>query len=368
MTLKENSMKFVFSTRWLICLAIIVLSLIAVYMVFQVGPYFSPLWNMIRTVAVPIVISMILAYLLHPLVDGLMKCKLHRTLAILVIYIFFLGGLTVLIWFAAPLLITQIKDLIKQLPEMESSLRQWAQILDQQLSYLPDGVHKGIDDALGNFEQTIMKGIMGVVHTLGSLLGNLFTLIVVPFLVFYLLNDVEVIQKGLYFFIPHKQRKPALKLWKDIDHSLGEYVRGQIMVGFVIGVLAFIGYYLIGLPYPLFLAVIVAVTNIIPYFGPFIGAGPAVFVALITDPTLLLWVIIVNMIIQVMEGNVLAPWIVGRRLHIHPVFIIFALLIGAEVGGILGLILAVPFFVVLKVVVHNSVLHFRQYRKTVESD
>jgi predicted PurR-regulated permease PerM len=83
---------------------------------------------------------------------------------------------------------------------------------------------------------------------------------------------------------------------------------------------------------------------------------------------LLLWVIIVNMIIQVMEGNVLAPWIVGRRLHIHPVFIIFALLIGAEVGGILGLILAVPFFVVLKVVVHNSVLHFRQYRKTVESD
>jgi predicted PurR-regulated permease PerM len=361
-------MKFVFSTRWLICLGIIVLSLITVYLLFQIVPYFSPVWNVMWTVAVPFILSMIVAYLLHPLVDGLIKCRLNRTLAILLIYVFFLGGLSVLVWLGAPVLVTQIKDLINQLPEIESNLQKWAWVLDQQLDYLPDRVHKGIDDSLGNFERAASKAMMGVVNTLGSLIGNLFVLIVVPFLVFYLLNDVEVIQKGIYLFIPHKQRKPALRLWKDIDHSLGEYIRGQITVGLVVGILSFIGYFTIGLPYALFLAVIVGITNIIPYFGPFIGAAPAAFVALMTDPTLFLWVALINTTIQILEGNVLAPWIVGRRLHIHPVFIIFALLVGAEIGGILGLILAVPFFVVLKVVVHNSVLHFRQYRKAVESD
>jgi predicted PurR-regulated permease PerM len=361
-------MKFVFSTRWLICLGIIVLSLITVFLLFQIAPYFLPVWNVVWTVAVPFILSMILAYLLHPLVDGLIKFRLNRTIAIIIIYVFFLGGLTVLVWIGAPILITQVKDFIKQLPEIESNLQQWAMVLDQQLDYLPDRVHKGIDDSLGNFEQAATEFVMGIVSTLGSLIGNLFVLIVVPFLVFYLLNDVEVMQKGFYLFIPHKQRKPMIKLWKDIDHSLGEYVRGQIMVAIVVSILAFTGYFTIGLPYPLFLAIIVGITNIIPYFGPFIGAAPAVFVALMTDPTLLLWVIIVNSIIQILEGNVLAPWIVGKRLHIHPLFIIFALLIGAEVGGILGLILAVPIFVVLKVIVHNSVLHFSQYKKSVESD
>jgi predicted PurR-regulated permease PerM len=361
-------MKFVFSTRWLICLGIVVLALIAVYLLFQLGPYFLPVWSIIRTIVVPLVISMILAYLLHPLVDGLIKCKLNRTLAILMIYIVFLGGIAMLVWLGAPIFVTQIKDLIKQLPEIESNLQQWAWTLDQQLEYLPEGVHSGIDHTLGNFEQAIINALMGVVNTLGSLIGNLFVLIVVPFLVFYLLKDVEVIQKNFHFLIPRKQRKLAIKLWKNIDHSLGEYIRGQITVGLAVGVLSFIGYYFIGLPYALFLASIVGVTNIIPYFGPFIGAAPAALVAFITEPSLVIWVILINTTLQILEGNVLAPWIVGKRLHIHPVFIIFALLIGAELGGVLGLILAVPVFVVLKVVILNSVLHLRHYKKTMESD
>lgn len=361
-------MKFVFSTRWLICFSIVVLALIAVYLLFQLGPYFLPIWNIIRTIAVPLIISMILAYLLHPLVDGLIKFKLNRTLAILLIYVLFLGGLTMLIWLGAPVFVTQVKDLIKQLPEIESNLKQWAWTLDQQLEYLPDGVHKEIDGALGNFEQAILKAMMGLVNTLGSLVGNLFVLLVVPFLVFYLLKDVEAIQKSFYFFIPRKQRKPAIKLWNNIDHSLGEYIRGQITVGLAVGVLSFIGYCFIGLPYALFLASIVGVTNIIPYFGPFIGAAPAALVAFITEPSLVIWVILINTTLQILEGNVLAPWIVGKRLHIHPVFIIFALLIGAELGGVLGLIIVVPVFVVLKVVVLNSVLHLRHHKERVEPD
>lgn len=361
-------MKFVFSTRWLMNISIIVLTLIGLYVLFLIAPYFSPVWKVIHTVSIPFLISMIIAYLLHPLVDALMKLKLGRTLSILFIYIFFLGGLSFLLWLVAPIFITQIREVIEQLPELEKTLYHWSGMMEQQLQLLPDGVHQGVDDALGKIEQGSRQAMESVVEALGSLIGNLFVLLVVPFLAFYLLKDVEVIQKSIYFFVPRKQRKPAVKLWKDIDHSLGEYIRGQIIISVIVGVLSLMGYYLIGLPYVLFLSVIVAITNIIPYFGPFIGAAPAVLVALITQPSLVLWVVVINTIIQVIEGNVLAPWIVGKRLHIHPIFIIFALLIGAELGGILGLILAVPIFVVLKVVILNTVLHLRDYKKTAKSD
>jgi predicted PurR-regulated permease PerM len=336
-------------------------------MLFLIIPYFSPVWEIIHTVSIPFLISMIIAYLLHPLVDVLMKFKLGRTLSILLIYIFFLGGVTLLLWLVAPIFITQIKEVLQQLPELERTLYHWSGVMEQQLKQLPDGVHQGVDDALGKVEQGTRQTMESVLEAMGSLIGNLFVLIVVPFLVFYLLNDVEVIQKSIYFFVPRKQRKPAVKLWKDIDHSLGEYIRGQIIISVIVGILSLIGYYFIGLPYVLFLSVIVAISNIIPYFGPFIGAAPAVIVALITEPSLVLWVIVINTIIQVIEGNVLAPWIMGRRLHIHPIFIIFALLIGAELGGLLGLILAVPIFVVLKLVILNTVLHLREYKKAAKS-
>jgi predicted PurR-regulated permease PerM len=311
---------------------------------------------------VPFLISMILAYLLHPLVDGLMKCRMNRLTAILVLYLFFIGVFGLLGWYGIPFIAKQAKELMTQLPFIQEQALFIFSMMDHHIERLPDGLHYGIDDVIGNMEEGLRKAITGMVQGIGSLFGHFFSLVVIPFIVFYLLYDVEVIQKTLYYFVPKKHRKTSVKLWKDIDHSLGEYIRGQITVGFIVGILAFIGYYFVGLSYPLFLATFVGITNIIPYFGPYIGAAPALIIAFITEPKILIWVILINFSIQILEGNVIAPWIVGKRLHIHPIFIIFALLIGAEMGGILGMIMAVPIFVVIKVIFLHTVLHIRQYR------
>ena len=106
------------------------------------------------------------------------------------------------------------------------------------------------------------------------------------------------------------------------------------------------------------LAIVVSITNIIPYLGPFIGALPALVVGLSVSWKMALSVAAVNLIIQMLEGNVVSPQIVGKKLHIHPLFIIFSLLIGGEIGGILGLILAVPIFATLKVIVHHIGLYY----------
>src|SRR5690606_11755099 len=143
----------------------------------------------------------------------------------------------------------------------------------------------------------------------------------------------------------------------DIDRALGQYIRGQLIVAVIVGALAYLGYWLIGMPYALLLAGIVSIFNIVPYIGPFFGAAPAILMAATVSWKMVLYVVIVNTIVQILEGNVVSPQVVGRTLHMHPLSIILALLIGGELAGIVGLILAVPCLAVLKVILQ----HVRQY-------
>jgi predicted PurR-regulated permease PerM len=124
-----------------------------------------------------------------------------------------------------------------------------------------------------------------------------------------------------------------------------------LLISLFVGVLATLGFWIIDLPYPLVLGLIAGLTNIIPYFGPLLGAVPAVVVALSMNVNTLIFTLLVILIIQLVEGNLLSPYIMGRSIHIHPLFIIFALLVGGEVAGIPGLILAVPVLTCLKVII-----------------
>jgi predicted PurR-regulated permease PerM len=168
-----------------------------------------------------------------------------------------------------------------------------------------------------------------------------------------MLKDTKLIERSILAFFPIRHHKNVLRLFRDIDTALGNYIRGQLLVCLVVGVLAYIGYRWIGLPYPLLLASSVAVFNVVPYLGPFLGAIPALLVALTISRKMVVSALIINLVIQMLEGNVISPQIVGRTLHLHPLLIIFALLVGGEVGGIWGMILAVPFFAVCKVVVEH---------------
>ncbi|GAA0354650.1 AI-2E family transporter [Bacillus horti] len=359
-------MNRVFSPQSLRIIGIFALAMLILYLAFLIFPYLTPFVRIVQAILVPFLISMIIAYLLHPLVDLLMKTRLNRTLSILVLYILFFGALGCVLWFGTPVFIEQLRDLMNELPQIQKTILIWLERFEMQLQRLPDGIHLGINDALLSIQSDSRHTISQMVEGAGKMLDKMFALVVIPFLVFYFLLDAEIMNKTIYHLIPTSKRKMALDIWKDIDHSLGEYIRGQIMISLVVGLLSLIGYFIIGLPYTLFLAGLMAVTNIIPYFGPFIGIAPAILVALLTKPSLVLWVIVINLIIQIIEGNILAPWIVGKRLHIHPVFIILSLLLGHQIGGVVGLILAVPIFVAGKVVLEHLIEHTRRARQIKE--
>lgn len=144
----------------------------------------------------------------------------------------------------------------------------------------------------------------------------------------------------------------------DVDDSLGDYIRGQLLVCLILGAVAGITFWIFGLPYPLILGLISGITNVIPYFGPFIGAVPALLIAMTISVKAVLVVVITVFVLQFLEGNVLSPFIVGRSLKMHPVVIMLALLAGGELAGIVGMILAVPAAAVLKVMM----IHFLRMR------
>lgn len=354
-------MRALFSLSGLIASGVLVLLLASLFLFFQVLPYFKPVFHLLSTVAIPLFLGVVLAYLLHPVVHFLAKFKVRRAVAILCVYLLFFGGLTIAVWYFYPLLADQIKEMLERLPEYEEKLRRWYFSMDHHIERLPGGLHGAIDQLINNLESTVSQGTSRLLKALSVVPRHALLLVIVPFFAFYLLNDMEKINAFILRLIPRTKRRLVVRLLKEIDRNLGEYIRGQLLVSGAVSILACVGYYLVGLPYALVLGLVVGIMNIIPYFGPLIGTVISGSVALVTQPRLLIWVVLINILIQVVEGNLLNPYIVGKRLKIHPMIIIIVLLVGAEVGGLFGLLFAVPFFVIFKVVVVNTLLYmYRQ--------
>jgi predicted PurR-regulated permease PerM len=312
----------------------------------------------------PFVIAMMISYLLNPIVNALSQHSVPRSIAVLLIYTLFIASVVILIINMVPMLEKQLNELAKRLPEWNEQMQEMIQTYnDHSKDMLPIGIQTGIEKSLTRMEQGISDGIGNLLGSIGSTLNQVFVALIVPFLAFYMMKDAQSIEQGMMTLIPGRRRAELVRLLRDIDQALGNYIRGQLLVSIIVGIFAYIGYLIIGLPYALLLAGIVSIFNIIPYLGPIFGAIPALLVALLVDSKqMMIGVIIVNLIIQVLEGNIISPQIVGRSLRLHPLLIIFALLVGGEIGGILGLILAVPIFAVGKVILEHMVQHYIRHR------
>lgn len=333
----------------------LLLGLVILYFIWLLRPLFISVYGFFKAVFAPFVVAIIISYVLNPVVRMLGGRKVPRTAAVLLIYAVFLTSLSVVLMNVIPMFIEQLEELSEHLPEITMQTQQMMSRFDN--SIVPGSVRMGMNNWFFQFENRMANGISDFLNNIGTTIGVVFNAFIVPFLIFYMLKDFEVIERMILHYLPRSRRKSIVTLLKEIDEALGNYVRGQFLVCVIIGVLAYIGYILIGMPFALLLASVVAICNIIPYLGPFLGAAPAVVMATTISWKMVLLVLLVNTICQLIESNVISPQVVGRTLHLHPMLIILALLIGGELAGIPGLILAVPFFAVMKVVIQ----HFYSY-------
>jgi predicted PurR-regulated permease PerM len=344
--------------KWFYRLGFLLLLFVVTYFFLKINMVWQPIFNIIFTVLFPFLVAGLITYLLHPLVEKIHEMGIHRGLAVVIIYSLFFGGIGFALYKGIPVFVKQIRDLAENLPYFANQYRYWLESIQDQTSRWPMGLHERIEDGIVGFEKRLETLLSTVLTNMVNILNSLFVIAIIPFIAFYMLKDINVLKKAAWYLTPRKWRQQGILFLRDVNSSLGSYIRGQLLVCVLIGTISAILFWVVKMNYPLLLGFIIGVTNVIPYFGPVIGAIPAVIIAATISVKMVIFVVIIIFALQFLEGNILSPLIVGKSLHMHPLMIMFALLAGGEVAGVIGLILAVPILAILKVAIIHARNHF----------
>lgn len=358
--------QFFIENKFVLGLLIFLLVALDIYVLTKIAFIFDPLMVILKTVAAPIILAGISYYLFNPIIDWLEKHKWKRGWAIALLYLVIIGLLILLFSFVIPAVKDQIVSLFKSFPGY------WDQITQKFDEFSCSSLFDQLKDKLNTNMSDIMKTlstkgtsvINSAISSIGSIVGTVtevvLAIVTTPLVLFYLLKDGKKLPDFLLKMLPVNGRAHTRQVLGEANHQISSYIRGQIIVSLCIGILLFIGYLIIGLPYALTLAIIAACTSIVPYLGPAIAITPAIIIAIVTSPWLLIKLIIVWCVVQLLEGKFISPQVMGKTLKVHPITILFVILVAGNLFGVLGVIFAVPGYAVLKVIVTHVFIWFKR--------
>ena len=302
-----------------------------------------------RGVLWPFALALLLVYLLTPLVDYLTDKKLPRVAATFCAYIVLFSIFTLIMLVVIPRLVDAFQEIYSQLPQFIDATKEYAASLQEKYrglrlllerEELTDWIFQGIGALTGKVAQSIVRVPAGIFLFILSLIVS-----------FYLLKDARKIRHALINYIPKEYQKKVSEFLTDVDKILGGYIRGQLIIAAVVGTSIGIGLFLLRIKYAFVLGTVAGVFNVVPYFGAVISIIPALLLGFIKDPFsawTFLWVILLFIGVNQVEMYFLAPRILSRKVRLHPVAIIFAIVVGGAALGILGVLLAIPALAILK--------------------
>ncbi|WP_416763851.1 cell elongation protein CozEb [Staphylococcus aureus] len=372
---ESRYMKFVGGNDLVFSLIALVLLGIVIFIFEKVSYVFDPFIIVFKTIAAPIIVSLILFYLFNPIVNMMERYRIPRVAGISIIYLAVVGVITLIVNLLIPIIGSQVDSLVKNSPQyLEKLINSIDKIANNtffssyysQINDWLNSLPKKIPSMLSEFTD----GFGSEIATFAETIANIGVVIVTtPFVLFFMLKDGHHFKEFSTNIMPPKFRKDFHDLLEKMSVQVGSYIQGQIIVSFCIGILLFIGYSVIGLKYSLVLASIAAVTSVVPYLGPTIAISPAIVIAAITSPWMLLKLAVVWTLVQFVEGHFISPNIMGKTLKIHPLTIIFILLCAGKLLGIVGVILGIPGYAILKVLVtHLFQLFKRRYNRFYGND
>lgn len=381
---KENSIffstkfiRFLGGKNLLFSLIILLLLGCVIYIFDKVSFIFYPLQVLFEVVILPGVLAVILYYLFRPILFFLERW-IPRVWSILLIFIFAISAITLLVVLVYPFLRDQFTNLVHEFPVyfmavVEGSVTylnnsgvnelfsKYNFDYDTVLNDITNDLITTVRETFANIASTVASGITGFVSTVT---GIILSLVTVPFILFYLLYEGEKFPKFILRIFPPRMRNDASKVMKDMDHQISHYILGQILVSFCIGIMMTIGFLIIGLDYAFLLGFLAMITSVVPYLGPAIAITPAIIIAIVNSPFMVVKLVIVWTIVQLIEGKFITPNIMGTSLKVHPITIIFVLLTAGSLFGVGGVVLGIPGYALLKVLVtHLFSLFKKRYNR-----
>lgn len=300
---------------------------------------------LIRGVLGAFVLGAVIAFLINPVVDRMAEAGIPRWLAILAIYIVLVAVVAGLVSAVFPLLITELDSLRVQAPTLAGEAQQKLTTLQGQpleilgfhinLTGITNSVNKNFNDfLLGQFGNALNLGITAVT--------TVFQVILMLIVAFLLAMDSHAISRTLRSIVPDDYRGEFDSVWADIKRMLHSYMRGQLVIAAMIGVASGIAVQALGLPYALALGLLAAITSLVPYLGPFLGAVPAILVGLATSPGKALIVAVAYLVISNVILNFVFPKVMGDAVRLPAILVITAFIAGFSLAGILGMFVAIP--------------------------
>lgn len=302
----------------------------------------------LRHLITPVVISIFLAYLLEPLVNALENRGMRRLWSTITV----LAGFVVL--FALGIILLR-EQMAEELGAILANIQidQPELLVDQAkeklLASFPNQgrlINMFASVALHYVKSFLGPGVTGVTELLSAFGAT----IIIPFLIFFILNDSHALQKSLVQQIPNRYFEMSLSLFHKANQQLGRYIRGVLLDAAIVGVLVVIGLTLLDLRYAAFIGILAGMANLIPYLGPVVGGIPAIVISVIDNgnfsgvPSILL----VFGVVKLIDDILIQPLVVSKSVELHPVTVIIAIYVGGHLGGILGMIVAVPLVAIIK--------------------
>lgn len=305
----------------------------------------------IKEVVAILFVALIFASAVDSWVDRLERFRFPRWASILLIYLVVLAVVFFVIYLVIPPLVNQLGQLAGDFP-------QYFERISSGFTHLKDfsAQHGLLDD----FDRGIMafrdnlSGVVGSVFgAVSDIFGGIVSFIIVLVLTFYMTVEESAIKRTVTFIFPRRHHALALQMINKIQIKIGAWLKGQLVLCLIVGIMAYIGLSILGVKYALVLALIAAVAEFVPYVGPVVAAIPAILLAFVQSPLKALLVLIIYIIIQQLENNILVPKVMQKAVGLNPIVSIVALLIGAKLAGLVGMILAIPVATALMVVVQE---------------
>jgi putative permease len=296
-----------------------------------------------------LIVAALFSYILDPIASYLEAKGLTRSLGTSIIFIIVFVVFALVIWLLVPGLMFQLSELQGTVSAQgDSSIIVAAEnFIEQNFTFInveAIDLSQRMNDVLNTLSYELLT-------ILGNLVSILPIIFIVPFIVFFLLKDGHIMKKQFIYYLPNRYFEMALNVLHKIDLQLGSYIRGQFIEALVVGVLSVFGLWLLGVKYFTVIGVFAGLANMIPYVGPVAGAVPAIVVTALNGGSMIdiIYIVLAFAIIQLIDNVLVQPLVLSRSVNLHPLIIVFAILIGGQFFGLLGMLLAVPAAGIIKV-------------------
>lgn len=315
------------------------------------------------TLLVALIIAILLAFVLRPLVRFFeISVGWNRTLSIITVFVL-LGGFA---YFngvrGIPIVIDSVRDVHQRFQQFP---------LDQKIDEVVSSLTSGIpvinpQTATQKIRTLIDSTVNSAGQSIAAAAGSMFSFFIIPFVIYFALADGDKASKRLLERVPNKYFEMTLNVMDKIQKDLIGYLRGWILDSVIVGIINIVGYYFIGVNYPILLGVIAGVSNLIPYVGPFVGVVPAILISVTQtgDLSMVTPILLFLLIVQTIDNIVVQPLCFSKTVDMHPLTVIVVLIVGNQLLGVLGMLLAIPVYTILKVTAVESYWGLKHYRIT----